>query len=58
MPRSDEAEWWINAVYETVQLIPAGRVTTYGHIALILGERMFPPISLSLIFLVYSTGGW
>lgn len=39
MPRSDEAEWWTNAVYETVQLIPAGTTTTYGHIALILGER-------------------
>lgn len=39
MPRSDEAEWWTNAVYETVQLIPAGTVTTYGHIALYLGER-------------------
>ncbi|ODM19668.1 hypothetical protein SI65_04653 [Aspergillus cristatus] len=38
MPRSDEAEWWTNAVYETVQLIPAGTVTTYGHIALYLGE--------------------
>lgn len=47
MPRSEEAEWWINAVHETVQLIPAGTVTTYGHIALFLGERT----SLSLHFI-------
>lgn len=39
MPRTDEAEWWINAVYETAQLIPHGRVTTYGHIASLLGQR-------------------
>ncbi|RAL12881.1 MGMT family protein [Aspergillus homomorphus CBS 101889] len=42
MPRSDEAEWWINAVYEAVQEIPAGRVTSYGHIALLLGYPKRP----------------
>lgn len=39
MPRSDEAEWWFNAVYEAVQGIPHGRVTSYGHIARLLGRR-------------------
>ena len=41
MARSDEAEWWFNAVYEAVQEIPQGRVTSYGHIALLLGHRKF-----------------
>ena len=40
MARSDEAEWWFNAVYEAVQEIPYGRVTSYGHIARLLGRRM------------------
>lgn len=42
MPRTDEAEWWFNAVYETIQQIPPGRVTSYGHIAILLGERASP----------------
>ena len=37
--RSDEAEWWFNAVYAAVQEIPRGRVTSYGHIAMLLGKR-------------------
>ncbi len=41
MARSDEAEWWFNAVYEAVQQIPHGRVTSYGHIARLLGRREF-----------------
>lgn len=43
MPRSEEAEWWANAVYAAVQEIPYGKVTSYGHIALLLGERTYPP---------------
>ena len=39
MARSDEAEWWFNAVYAAVQEIPHGKVTSYGHIALLLGHR-------------------
>ena len=39
MPRSDEAEWWFNAVYEAVQEVPHGKVTSYGHIARLLGRR-------------------
>jgi methylated-DNA-protein-cysteine methyltransferase-like protein len=42
MPRTDEAEFWFNAVYAAVQQIPAGKVTSYGHIALLLGERTHP----------------
>ncbi|KAL8641621.1 MAG: hypothetical protein Q9228_001594 [Teloschistes exilis] len=40
MPRSDEAQWWFDAVYEAVQEIPHGRVTSYGHIAFLLGRRV------------------
>ena len=39
MPRSEEAEWWANAVYEAIQEVPRGKVTSYGHIARLLGER-------------------
>ncbi|PLN79665.1 hypothetical protein BDW42DRAFT_186601 [Aspergillus taichungensis] len=42
MPRTDEAEFWFNAVYEAVQEIPRGKVTSYGHIALLLGEPKRP----------------
>lgn len=45
MPRTDEAEHFINAVYSAVQEIPRGRVTTYGHIATLLGYRKLPPLS-------------
>lgn len=38
MARSDEAEWFFNAVYSAVQEIPRGRVTSYGHIARLLGK--------------------
>ena len=57
MARSDEAEWWFNAVYGAIQgsknqslhqagiysntflEIPYGKVSTYGHIARLLGRR-------------------
>lgn len=39
MARSDEAEWWFTAVYQAVQEIPHGKVTSYGHIARLLGRR-------------------
>lgn len=39
MARTDEAEWWFNAVYAAVQEIPYGRITSYGHIATLLGKR-------------------
>lgn len=37
MPRTEEAQWWYDAVYSTIQLIPPGQCTSYGHIALLLG---------------------
>ena len=40
MARSDEAEWWFNAVYGAVQEVPRGHVTSYAHIARLLGQRM------------------
>lgn len=39
MPRSDEAAAWFAAVYQAVQEIPHGKVTSYGHIARLLGKR-------------------
>ncbi|MCJ1370960.1 hypothetical protein MMC20_002174 [Loxospora ochrophaea] len=42
MARSDEAEWWFNAVYAAVQEIPHGKVTSYGHIARLLGRPERP----------------
>lgn len=39
MPRSEEAAMWYSAVYMAVQEIPYGRVTSYGHIASLLGYR-------------------
>ena len=37
--RSQEAEWGFEAVYDAVQKVPVGTVTSYGHIAKLLGER-------------------
>lgn len=39
MPRTDEAAAWYAAVYQAVQEVPHGRVTSYGHIASLLGYR-------------------
>lgn len=49
MPRTDEAEWWFNAVYEAVQEIPRGKVTSYGHIARLLGQRMLFYLSINRV---------
>jgi methylated-DNA-protein-cysteine methyltransferase related protein len=35
--QSDEAAWWFEAVYSAIQQIPPGHVTSYGHIAKLLG---------------------
>lgn len=43
MPRSDEAQAFFHAVYSAVQEIPPGKVTSYGHIARLVGERELPP---------------
>lgn len=46
MPLTEEAEFWTNAVYQAIQAVPPGTVTSYGHVAALLGERMFPILSL------------
>jgi len=35
--QSEEAQWWFQAVYSAIQEIPRGKVTSYAHIALLLG---------------------
>ncbi|KAI0484074.1 MGMT family protein [Xylariaceae sp. FL0804] len=42
MPRSDEAASFFLAVYAAVQEIPPGRVTSYGHIARLVGTPQRP----------------
>jgi len=39
MPRTDEATAFFHAVYAAVQEIPFGKVTSYGHIAKLIGTR-------------------
>ncbi len=53
MPRSPEAQAFFHAVYSAVQEIPPGKVTSYAHIAKLVGTRMssaqyMPPPSLML----------
>lgn len=42
MPRSDEAEAFFFAVYRAVQEIPHGKVTSYGHVAKLVGTPQRP----------------
>ncbi|PKS05603.1 hypothetical protein jhhlp_008121 [Lomentospora prolificans] len=42
MPRSDEAQAFFDAVYAAIQEVPYGRVTTYGHIAALIGTPERP----------------
>ncbi|CAI4220135.1 unnamed protein product [Parascedosporium putredinis] len=42
MARSDEAQAFFDAVYAAIQEIPHGRVTTYGHIAALIGTPERP----------------
>ncbi len=44
MARSDEAEAFFYGVYAAVQEIPYGKVTTYGHIAALVGTRSSIPL--------------
>jgi methylated-DNA-protein-cysteine methyltransferase related protein len=39
MARTEEAEAFFSAVYSAVQEIPHGKVTSYGHIARLIGTR-------------------
>ncbi|KAF2791325.1 DNA binding methylated-DNA--cysteine S-methyltransferase [Melanomma pulvis-pyrius CBS 109.77] len=40
--RSEEVWAWYEAVYEAIQEIPHGRVTSYGHIARLVGKPERP----------------
>lgn len=42
MPRTDEAAAFFHAVYSAIQEIPYGKVTSYGHIAMLIGTRESP----------------
>ncbi|KAI9802935.1 MAG: hypothetical protein M1825_002166 [Sarcosagium campestre] len=42
MPRTDEAENFFAAVYQAIQEIPYGQVTSYGHIAHLIGRPECP----------------
>ncbi|KAG9241939.1 6-O-methylguanine DNA methyltransferase, partial [Calycina marina] len=42
MPRTDEAEAFFFAVYSAIQEIPYGKVTSYGHIARLVGTPQRP----------------
>lgn len=48
MPRSDEAAAFFHAVYCAVQEIPHGKVTSYGHIAKLVGTRAYSATPASL----------
>jgi O6-methylguanine-DNA--protein-cysteine methyltransferase len=48
MARSDEAAAFFAAVYLAVQEIPAGKVTSYGHIAKLVGTRKYIVNCLSI----------
>lgn len=37
--RSEEAAAWFEAVCEAIQEVPYGKVTSYGHIARLVGKR-------------------
>lgn len=51
MPRTDEAEAFFAAAYSAIQEIPYGKVTSYGHIARLIGTRKFqtPFLPLSVL---------
>lgn len=51
MPRSDEAAAFFHAVYTAVQEIPHGKVTSYGHIAKLVGTRGSTPDILNTVIL-------
>ncbi|TQS31360.1 hypothetical protein Golomagni_08362 [Golovinomyces magnicellulatus] len=42
MARTDEAAAFFHAVYTAIQEIPHGKVTTYGHIAMLIGTPQRP----------------
>jgi O6-methylguanine-DNA--protein-cysteine methyltransferase len=46
MPQTEEAAAWFAAVYQAVQEIPHGKVTSYGHIATLVGYPERPRLEL------------
>ncbi|KAI3390626.1 hypothetical protein diail_9005 [Diaporthe ilicicola] len=57
MPRSDEAAAFFHAVYSAVQEIPHGKVTSYGHIAKLVGTPQRPrQVGVCLKHLPHDTG--
>lgn len=54
MPRTDEAAAFFHAVYSAISEIPAGRVTSYGHIAMLIGTRT-PFLSLFFVWFFFSS---
>ncbi|CAG5145422.1 uncharacterized protein ALTATR162_LOCUS1708 [Alternaria atra] len=40
--RSEEVWLWYTAVYEAIQEVPSGKVTSYGHIAKLVGKPECP----------------
>jgi methylated-DNA-protein-cysteine methyltransferase related protein len=53
MARSDEAAAFFFAVYQAVQEIPYGKVTSYGHIAKLVGTRRHPDRERSPLVLTF-----
>jgi methylated-DNA-protein-cysteine methyltransferase related protein len=47
MSRTPEAESFFHAVYAAIQEVPPGRVTSYGHIAKLIGTRTSPASPIS-----------
>ncbi|KAI1337640.1 DNA binding methylated-DNA--cysteine S-methyltransferase [Xylariaceae sp. FL0016] len=54
MARSDEAASFFVAVYRAVQEVPPGKVTSYGHIARLIGTRESTSDLLTQGFALYS----
>jgi hypothetical protein len=48
MPQTEEAAAWFAAVYQAVQEIPRGRVTSYGHIATLVGYRKYTELEVMI----------
>ncbi|KAG9778181.1 DNA binding methylated-DNA--cysteine S-methyltransferase, partial [Aureobasidium melanogenum] len=56
MARSEEAAAWTYAVYNAVREVPYGKVTSYGHIARLLGKPECPrQVGVSLKALLSAT---
>ena len=51
MARTDEAEAFYHAVYSAIQEIPHGKVTSYGHIARLVGTRKYYIFSMNTLAL-------